>query len=147
MIQVCRLDTMWLQRLQVPCAAQEGLAGWRGHRRDPGQESEDWVSLQPCPLDLNLGGYEVWCFLAGVLWEPVLMKYCCYLVTKLCLTLFVSFVSPWTVAHQATLSMGFPTQKYWIAIPFSRGSSQPKDRNSVSCTGRRVLYHWANREG
>ena len=25
--------------------------------------------------------------------------------------------TPWTVAHQASLSMGFPTQHYWIALP------------------------------
>ena len=29
-------------------------------------------------------------------------------VTKSCLT----FVTPWTVAHQAPLSMGFPSQEY-----------------------------------
>ena len=31
----------------------------------------------------------------------------------------------------------------WVAIPFSRGSSWPRDRTLVSCIGRRVLYHWA----
>ena len=30
----------------------------------------------------------------------------------------------------------------WIAIPFSRGSFQPRDRTHVSFIGRRVLYHW-----
>ena len=33
----------------------------------------------------------------------------------------------------------------WVAIPFSRGSSQPRDRTSisyVSCTGWQVLYHY-----
>ena len=25
---------------------------------------------------------------------------------------------PWTVAHQASLSMGFPKQKYWGRLPF-----------------------------
>ena len=35
------------------------------------------------------------------------------LVTKLCLTL----VTPWTVAHQAPLSMGFPRQEYWSGLP------------------------------
>ena len=34
----------------------------------------------------------------------------------------------------------------WVAIPFSRGSSWPRDRTLVSCIGRRVLYHWAIRE-
>ena len=32
----------------------------------------------------------------------------------------------------------------WIAMPFSRGSSLPRDRTHVSyvsCIGRRVLYH------
>ena len=28
------------------------------------------------------------------------------------------FVTPWTVAHQATLSMGFPRQEHWSGLPF-----------------------------
>ena len=31
----------------------------------------------------------------------------------------------------------------WVAISFSRGSSQPRDQTCISCTGRWVLYHWA----
>ena len=27
------------------------------------------------------------------------------------------FVTPWTVAHQASLSMGFPRQEYWSGLP------------------------------
>ena len=27
--------------------------------------------------------------------------------------------TPWTVAHQAPLSMGFPRQEYWSGVPFS----------------------------
>ena len=34
----------------------------------------------------------------------------------------------------------------WVTISLSRGSSQPRDRTRISCTGRRVLYHWATRE-
>ena len=26
--------------------------------------------------------------------------------------------TPWTVAHQAPLSMGFPRQEYWSRLPF-----------------------------
>ena len=36
-----------------------------------------------------------------------------------------------------------------VAISFSRGSSQPRDRNHISCIshiGRWILYHWATRE-
>ena len=36
------------------------------------------------------------------------------LVTKLCPT----FVTPWTVAQQESLSMGFSRQEYWSALPF-----------------------------
>ena len=28
------------------------------------------------------------------------------------------FVTPWTVAHQALLPMGFSRQKYWSGFPF-----------------------------
>ena len=37
----------------------------------------------------------------------------------------------------------------WVAIPFSRGSSWPRDWthvSHVSCIGRWVPYHWATRE-
>ena len=40
---------------------------------------------------------------------------CCCLVIKSCPTL----VTPWTVACQAPLSMGFPRQEYWNGLPFT----------------------------
>ena len=33
----------------------------------------------------------------------------------------------------------------WVAISFSRGSSQLRDPTQVSCTGRQILYHWTTR--
>ena len=33
------------------------------------------------------------------------------------------FVTPWTVAHQASQSMGFSKQEYWSGLPFP----SPKD--------------------
>ena len=30
------------------------------------------------------------------------------------------FVTPWTVAHQAPLSMGFSRQEYWSELPFPK---------------------------
>ena len=35
------------------------------------------------------------------------------------------FATPWTVAHQAPLTMGFSRQEYWswVAISFSREAS------------------------
>ena len=32
--------------------------------------------------------------------------------------MFDSFAAPWTVAHQAPLSMGFPRQEHWSGLPF-----------------------------
>ena len=34
----------------------------------------------------------------------------------------------------------------WVAISYSRGSSQPRDHTRVSCVGRRILYHWTTWE-
>ena len=43
------------------------------------------------------------------------------LVAKSCLTL----VTPWTVACQAPLSMGFSRQKYWSELPFPTPGALP----------------------
>ena len=55
------------------------------------------------------------------------------------------FATPWTVAHQAPLSMGFSRQEYWSGLPFlfSRGSSQPRDQTQVSCIAGRCFNLWA----
>ena len=44
------------------------------------------------------------------------------------------FVIPWTVAHQAPLSIGLSRQEYWSGLsgPPPRGSSQPRDRTQAS---------------
>ena len=35
------------------------------------------------------------------------------------LILSYSFVTPWTVVHQAPVSMGFPRQDYWCGLLFT----------------------------
>ena len=35
------------------------------------------------------------------------------------------FVTPWTVANQAPLSMGFPRQEYWSGSPFPTSRDLP----------------------
>ena len=45
------------------------------------------------------------------------------------------FLTPWTVAHQAPLSMEFSLQEYWSELPFlSRGDLHPgnEPRSSTS---------------
>ena len=43
------------------------------------------------------------------------------LFTKLCPTL----VTPWTIAHQASRSMGFSKQEYWSGLPFPSPGDLP----------------------
>ena len=43
------------------------------------------------------------------------------LVAKLCLTL----ATPWTVARQAPLAMGFSRQEYWSGLPFPSPGDLP----------------------
>ena len=52
------------------------------------------------------------------------------------------FVTPWTVAYQASLSMGFSSQEYWSGLPFSSPgeSSQSRDQTQIShSAGRDTL--------
>ena len=35
-------------------------------------------------------------------------------------------VTPWTVAHQGPLSIGFPRQEYWSGLPFLPPGDLPK---------------------
>ena len=46
------------------------------------------------------------------------------------------FVTPWTAASQAPLSMRILQARTleWVAIPLSKGSSQPRDQTQVSHT-------------
>ena len=52
-------------------------------------------------------------------------------------------MTPWTEDHQVPLSLEVSKEDYWsvfcesITIPFSRGSSQPRDRMLVFCVAGR----------
>ena len=73
------------------------------------------------------------------------------LVAKSCPTLVI----PWTVARQASLSMGFPRQEYCSGLPFSSPGDlpnpgiKPVSLTSLSLAGRflttelpgKPLYH------
>ena len=63
------------------------------------------------------------------------------LVTKLCLTL----CDPMDCSPPASSVRGILQARIleWVAIPFSRGSSWPRDWTHVFRIGSWVLYHWA----
>ena len=76
-----------------------------------------------------------------------------YLVIFMKLLFFQSLNHGWLSCN--TIDYGLPGSVHgisqarrleWVAISFSRGSSQPRDRTHVSCIGRQTFYHWATRE-
>ena len=57
------------------------------------------------------------------------------------------FATSWSVAYQAPLSWIFQVRVLdWVAISFSRGSSQPRDQTWVSHIVGRCFAIWATRE-
>ena len=55
-----------------------------------------------------------WIFKKQIHLYAAYKTHCC-LVTKFCPTLFAT---PWTLAHQTPLPMGFPRQEYWSGLSF-----------------------------
>ena len=58
-----------------------------------------------------------------------------------------SFITPWTVAHQAPLSTGFPRQEYWSGWPVPSSGELPdpgiESTSPVSSVCRWILYYGA----
>ena len=72
---------------------------------------------------------------------PIFLLYVLCLVIQSCLILCDTMA----VARQAPLPMGIPQARMlvWVVMPFSRGSSQPRDRTQVSYIGGRFFTIWA----
>ena len=104
-------------------------------------------SAENCPCHLNL----FVCF-KNHLGEKIYLSLRSLISVCVCV-LSCSVVSdsatPWTVAHQAPLSMGILQASIleWVAMPFSRGSSRPRDQTQVSRIAGRFFTDWATREG
>ena len=57
------------------------------------------------------------------------------------------FVTSWTCLPGSSVHEIFQARILeWVAISYSRGSSQHRDWTHLSCIGRRILYHWATWE-
>ena len=84
---------------------------------------------------------------------PVYVCVCvcvCNLHNKLCHTCMLSHVQfyaiPWTGPASLLCPWDFQARTLeWVAMPFSRGSSQPSDRTQVSCIAGRLFTVWATR--
>ena len=99
-----------------------------------------------CRLSLHLQKLRnVWSLGNYSPWRLGVARTCLCVCVVSCSVVSESSVTPWTVAHQAPLSMGFPTQEYWSGCHcLSRGSSWSRYRawvSRVSCIGRWIFYH------
>ena len=58
------------------------------------------------------------------------------------------FGTPWTIAHQAPLSMEFSRQEYWSGLVFPSPGDLPTPgiECRVSCIAGRFFIFWASRE-
>ena len=58
------------------------------------------------------------------------------------------FVTPWAVAHQAPLSIGFFRQEYWTGMPFLPSDDLPSSAiESCLLHCRGILYCWSTEDG
>ena len=55
----------------------------------------------------------------------VCMCVCVCVRTLSCSVVSYSFVTPWTMARQAPLSVGFPRQEYWSGLPLPNPGDLP----------------------
>ena len=60
-------------------------------------------------------------------WGPSMLNIYYWLEAKVLVTQSSpTFATPWTVAHQAPLSIGFSRQGYWSGLPFPSPRDHPK---------------------
>jgi len=100
------------------------------------------ISLEASLFGLQTAAFPTDC-LPSLLVDVLIFSNCVYVKF---LSRVWLFGTPCTVAHQASLSMGFSRQEYLSGLPRPppRWSSRSRDRTHisyVSCIGKRVLYH------
>ena len=67
-----------------------------------------------------------------------------------CFSCVQLFATPWSPPGSSVHGILKARILEWVVVRSSRGSSQPRDQtcvSSVSCIGRRVLYHYCHLEG
>ena len=128
------------------------------------------VSTQPIKLHttlppLNCGhrSYEQLVLSPLVRISPVLVNCQCIMCVCVCVHVHTCartlshvqlFVTPWTVACQAPLSMKFSRQEYWNGLPLPSpgkesipgSGTKPKSPAHISCIGSWILTHCATWE-
>ena len=83
-------------------------------RHEPAQSCLRWEQLRSYPSFLSLSQ----------------LKYRCCALSHVWL-----FVTPWTVAHQAPLTMGFSRQEYWSGLPVPTWGEFSSPRDGIPTQG------------
>ena len=92
--------------------------------------------IKPCLISMTVREGE-----GGMNWESNTETY-----TLLSHSAAQSCQTPWTIVHQAPLSMGFSKQEYWSALPFPSPGDFPRSWTHITCVScivKRILYHYA----
>ena len=132
-----------------------------------GQISKVWYVIYPLSENSSKSGdpmvsllsrpeIVIGCWLIFVVWFPIsaYIQFCFPSTTSfamLCAELLSHvqrFVTPWTVACQAPLSMGILQARIleWVAMPSSKRSSQPRDGTQFSRIAGGFFTVWVTRE-
>ena len=141
---------------------QEELMFQIGSKRQGIKMIFQFKGSQVAGISLNLGyvcggwGAGVCCFVllkpstdcmgCTHIMESSLLYSFCYSVP--CSVMSGSFATPWTVAHQAPLSVGILQARIleWVAMPFSRGTFLTQGSNLGLLHCRWILYHLSHSE-
>ena len=89
----------------------------------------NWPQLPP-PLPLMSPYYAVFGALVTI------SDYPSYSLSRVSRSGMPDSATPWTVAHQALLSMGFSRQGYWSGLPFPSPGNLPNQGSDL------CLLHW-----
>ena len=129
-----------------------------GELLHPWGVSPQWTQYSICgeenfkPMFPHIGSKTTSIFVCQPLWpcrffSPLSLSYCycillvCLLTSNLCFAFSLScdfFATPWTVAHQAPLSMGFSRQGYWSELPWSPPGDLPNPGLERRCPALQV---------
>ena len=70
----------------------------------------------------------------------------CFCLSFSCSVVSNPFVTPWTVAHQTSLSMGFPGQGYWSGLSFPSPENLLDPGIEPTCPALAGDYHLGSPE-
>ena len=108
----------YLKRRGIDISGFKGRA-LRQHQRSTKPGHRGYVLNWLCVWEAKPSAFQMFRRTAG---HSLCVCVCvCVLVTQLCPTL----ATPWTISHQAPLSVKFSRQEYWSGLPFSSPADLP----------------------